>query len=293
MLASGDLSHRLTPGAPAGYDPGAAEFDKEVVRLVAAADAEGLMKIDPEAIEQAGECGLRPIIMMMGALDGKSVESEVLYYQAPFGVGYMVASLKPGENDPDRSILEDLEKQKLAQLKFRRDKESFLVQLARKTLENYVLGKSKKAEEIDPNQVPPEFKRQAVTFVSIKKNGQLRGCIGSVLPQRQNIVEEVIHNAVSAGIHDPRFHPVRPEELDELDYSVDVLSNPEPVAGMEELDTKKYGVIVKRGGRKGLLLPNLEGVNTVQEQVRIAREKAGIAPGEEISLERFEVIRYK
>ncbi|MCL0080687.1 AmmeMemoRadiSam system protein A [Peptococcaceae bacterium] len=290
LIASGDLSHCLTPGAPGGYQPAAAAFDQKVVQLVAAADAQGLMEIDAQTIAQAGECGLRPVVMMLGALDGRRVEAEVLSYQAPFGVGYLVATLKPGVADAGRSILGHLAKQQLAAVASRRQQESFLVQLARQTLESYVLGQP---AETAPEQVPAEFNRPAATFVSIKKNGQLRGCIGSVLPQRQNIKEEVIHNAISAGIHDPRFHPVRPEELADLDYSVDVLSDPEPVAGIAELDPKKYGVIVKSGGRKGLLLPNLEGINTVQEQVRIAREKASITPDEEISLERFEVIRYQ
>uniref|UniRef100_UPI003084379A AmmeMemoRadiSam system protein A n=1 Tax=Desulforadius tongensis TaxID=1216062 RepID=UPI003084379A len=291
LLASGDLSHRLTPGAPAGYEPEAFKFDEEIVRLVGSADALSLINLDPDMVEKAGECGLRPIIMMMGALDGKSVQPEVLSYQAPFGVGYMVASLQPGGDDDGRLLLQPMEKNRREKLKARREKESFLVKLARETLENYVLGKPK--PEIKSEEIPPEFKRRAAVFVSIKKNGQLRGCIGSVYPQQEDLVQEVMHNAINAGIHDPRFYPVRPEELDELTYSVDVLTEPEPVSGLEQLDPKKYGVIVRKGNKSGLLLPDLEGIDTAREQVDIAKEKAGIGRHEDAALERFEVVRYK
>lgn len=291
IIASGDLSHRLTPDAPAGYEPKAAEFDREVVRLVRGADAKGLINLDDNMVDKAGECGLRPIVMMMGALDGRAVEAEVLSYEGPFGVGYLVACLKPQGEDPTREIQRGLKKQRVEYMQALRKNESYLVQLARNTLENHVMGKPK--ESINTTEIPKEFRKPAATFVSIKKNGQLRGCIGTVVPQHASVVEEVIHNAVSAGIHDPRFSPVRQDELEELSYSVDVLNPPESVPGIENLDPQKYGVIVTSGHKRGLLLPNLEGVNTVQEQVNIAMEKAGILPGEKVSMERFEVIRYK
>ncbi|MTI80777.1 MAG: AmmeMemoRadiSam system protein A [Firmicutes bacterium] len=291
LLASADLSHRLTPDAPAGYEPSAAQFDKELVSLVQSVDVMGLMNLDKDRIERAGECGLRPIIMMMGALDGKDVQSEVLSYEGPFGVGYMVASLKPGADNNSRRLLEQIEKQRQSKVKNKRKNESFIVTVARSTLENYVLGKT--PPKITPIETPDEFKGAAGTFVSIKKEGQLRGCIGSVFPQQKNIVQEVMHNAINAGIHDPRFYPVGPEELDELTYSVDVLTNPELVTDISKLDPKKHGVIVKQDDKSGLLLPDLEGIETVGEQVKIAKEKAGINPQDEnIQLESFEVIRY-
>jgi len=134
---------------------------------------------------------------------------------------------------------------------------------------------------------------RAGVFCSIKKNGQLRGCIGTIEPVRRNIAEEIIHNAIAAATDDPRFPEVRPDELRWLTYSVDVLGKPEPIEGMHQLDPKRYGVIVSSGHRRGLLLPNLEGVDTVEEQVRIARQKAGISRGENVSLQRFEVVRHK
>jgi AmmeMemoRadiSam system protein A len=143
-----------------------------------------------------------------------------------------------------------------------------------------------------PSDMPLELAGQAGAFVSLKKDGQLRGCIGTYGPTQPTIAAEIIQNAVSAGTQDPRFWPVETDEVADLDISVDILSAPERVDGLADLDTKKYGVIVKRGRRSGLLLPDLEGVDTVEEQVAIAMQKAGISPEEEIELYRFSVTRY-
>lgn len=163
------------------------------------------------------------------------------------------------------------------------------VDLAKKTLEAYVKGQELPTiDDLDSELIDNE----AGTFVSLKKNGQLRGCIGTILPTTDSIAEEIIQNAVSAGARDPRFLPVKEDELDELVYSVDVLMPPEQIYSLDDLDVKKYGVIVSNGNRRGLLLPDLEGVDTVDEQVAIAMQKAGISIDEPIALERFEVIRH-
>ncbi len=127
----------------------------------------------------------------------------------------------------------------------------------------------------------------------MKKHGHLRGCIGTISPITNSIAEEVMRNAISAGTEDPRFSPVTEKELPELVYSVDILSEPEPIESIKELDVKRYGVIVTDGYRRGLLLPNLEGVDTPEQQMSIAMEKAGIRPRQPYSLERFEVVRHK
>ncbi|MGA9348584.1 MAG: AmmeMemoRadiSam system protein A [Anaerolineae bacterium] len=166
-----------------------------------------------------------------------------------------------------------------------------LVQLARKTIENYI----REEHVIEaPKELTPEMKGRAGTFVSIHKYGMLRGCIGTIEPTQANVAQEVIQNAISSATRDPRFPPITPEELADLDIKVDVLGESERVESMEELDPKRYGVIVKsaRDWRKGLLLPDLEGVDTVEYQVDIARRKAGIRPGEPTELYRFEVVRY-
>ena len=289
LVASGDLSHRLTPDAPAGYEPQAGEFDRRLVELVARGDVAGVLDIDAALAERAGECGLRSLIMALGALDGLSVRPEVLSYEGPFGVGYMVAVLTPGPPDGRRRLLEKLAAARDRRIKQRPAAESFLVQVARRSLDAYFAGKKLSIPE---EEVPPEFNRPAGAFVSLHKHGELRGCIGTISPQQRRVVDEVAVNAISAAVHDPRFYPVTEDELPELEISVDVLQEPEPVSGPEELDPKKYGVIVRAGRRSGLLLPDLEGVDSVEQQVAIARRKAGIGPDEPVRLERFAVKRY-
>jgi len=137
------------------------------------------------------------------------------------------------------------------------------------------------------------MQERAGVFVSIHKAKELRGCIGTFEPTQASVAEEIITNAINSATRDPRFLPIAPDELDDLNYSVDVLTKPEPIKSQDELDPKKYGVIVEAGMRRGLLLPDLEGVDTVDFQIDICRQKAGILPDEPIKLYRFEVKRYK
>lgn len=165
-----------------------------------------------------------------------------------------------------------------------------LVQLAKDAIELYT--RERKVLTVREEDLVPEMRQQAGVFVSLKVGGMLRGCIGTFHPSEPDVAREIVRNAISAATADPRFAPVRREELGSLAYSVDVLSAPEPVQHMQDLDPKRYGVIVKAGARRGLLLPDLEGVDTAQQQVDIAMHKAGIAPGTPVSLSRFEVRRY-
>jgi len=290
VVASGDMSHRLTREAPAGYSPEGELFDRKIVELLKNKDFRGVINIDRNMAESAGECGLRTLIMMLGAMDGEDVDAEVLSYEGPFGVGYLVAAFTP-TGRPAEGILAQLFEDRREKTVNRRKGESIPVTLARNALEAYV----KKGRRIVPDTDEDTgllLEEQAGVFVSLKKQGQLRGCIGTVMPTTDNIGQEIVQNAISAGTRDPRFNPVREDELDELVYSVDILRPPERIQGPDQLDVKRYGVIVRSGRKSGLLLPNLEGINTVEEQVEIARQKAGISPGEPVELERFEVIRY-
>lgn len=162
--------------------------------------------------------------------------------------------------------------------------------LARESL-RYYLETGKKMSI--PDNLPPELEQRAGAFVSLKKFGELRGCIGTFQPTQRSIAAEIIEMAISAGTQDPRFNQVRLDELADIDFSVDVLSQPEQIDSVDKLDPQKYGVIVKKGYRSGLLLPMLEGVDTVEEQIDIAMQKAGINPDEEIELYRFSVERYR
>lgn len=169
-------------------------------------------------------------------------------------------------------------------------KESYPVQLARKSINYYLINRKKL---IPPDDLPRELiENQAGVFVSLHKGNRLRGCIGTPLATKRNAAEEIIENAISAAIYDPRFSPVTLDEVSQLNISVDLLSIPEEVKDVSQLHPKKYGVIVSSGFKRGLLLPNLEGIDTVEEQVDIAKQKAGIFSGEKVKIERFEVKRY-
>ncbi len=136
------------------------------------------------------------------------------------------------------------------------------------------------------------YGRRAACFVSLKKRGELRGCMGTLTPAEADLGAEIARNAHSAAFHDPRFPRVRPDELAELTVSVDVLSSPEP-CDRSVLDPRRYGVIVSSGFRRGVLLPDLAGVDSVALQLDIALQKAGIDPGEPYETERFTVERYR
>ncbi len=290
FLASGDLSHRLTPSAPAGYHPRGKEFDALVVRALKAGDPGLLVRIDPALEENAGECGLRPIVMMFGSVDGRVLESEVLSYEGPFGVGYAIAIIRPGERQSNREFLADWEGEESERLAKLRAEQSPMVTLARQSLESHV--RSRKRVRPGPEHAAL-LQERAGAFVSLKKHGELRGCIGTTEATTDNLAEEVIQNAISAGTQDPRFPPVEAAELGDLEYSVDVLGAAEPVQSLDELDPKVYGVIVAKDYRRGLLLPDLEGIDTVEEQVSIAKRKAGIRSSETgVKLSRFKVTRY-
>jgi hypothetical protein len=163
-------------------------------------------------------------------------------------------------------------------------------ELAKKSVEAYV-----KSRIIISTPEPPDsgMVEKAGVFVSIKKHGDLRGCIGTYAPCQENVAIEIIRNAISAATQDPRFQPVTERELSELDYSVDVLTPPEKVKDIRELDHKEFGVILKSGPKRGLLLPDLEGVDSVEEQLKIVRMKAGILPSEQVEIFRFRVKRYR
>jgi MEMO1 family protein len=164
-----------------------------------------------------------------------------------------------------------------------------LIELAKETIEEWIRFGRKK---MVPSPLPPGLQNSAGAFVCLKENGQLRGCIGTIEPCECNLAAEIINNAISSATRDPRFDPVTEAELEDLQYTVDVLTEPEPVCSLNELDPKRYGVIVESGCKRGVLLPDLEGVDTVEDQVSIAARKAGIYDGEPVNLYRFEVVRH-
>ena len=273
VVASGDLSHKLKADGPYGFAAEGPEFDKIITESLASGDFYRLLSLDKSFCDKAGECGLRSFQIMAGALDGLSVHPDFLSYQDNFGVGYAVCCFAVDGPSPKDAGGDDP-----------------YVSLARLSLETYV--RTKRPAKL-PDQLPDEMKnRKAGVFVSLKKSGTLRGCIGTISPATASIGEEIMQNAVWSGTQDTRFPPVRPEELEDLTYSVDVLFPPARIGGLQDLDPLRYGVIVSKAGRRGLLLPRLEGVDTAEQQVQIAMRKAGIGALEGCRLERFEVVRH-
>ena len=261
ILASSDMNHYEAQGI-------ARKKDHQAI--------EAMLELNPEELVRRVEeknismCGYAPAAVMLNAAkELGATKAELVKYQTSGDVsgdfnavvgyaGIIVKRLSP------------------------------LVQLAKDALETYIRDK----KVLQPKDLTPEMKEKAGVFVCIKKGGELRGCIGTFEPCQSNVADEIIANAISTATHDPRFEPVAAGELKDLEYTVDVLTRPEPIAGPEELDPRKYGVIVEAGFRRGLLLPDLEGVDTVDYQIEISRQKAGIAPDEPVKLYRFEVKRY-
>lgn len=290
LIASGDLSHRLKEEGPYDFAEEGPEFDSQITQAMAAGDFLRFLQLEEGFCEAAGECGLRSFQVMAGALDGLAIQPELLSYEGPFGVGYAICSFQVTGQNPGRRF--DLQYQAEEKLRLEQAKhgEDDYVKLARLSLETFLLERKNLNR---PQTLSRELLDQkAGVFVSLKKHGRLRGCIGTIAPTEKCIADEIIRNAVSAGVGDPRFDPVEPEELPELTYSVDVLGRPEPIEGMDQLDVKRYGVIVTRGRKRGLLLPNLDGVTSPAQQVQIALQKAGISAEEHYTMERFEVVRH-
>ncbi len=265
LIASSDMTH---------YEPqeAAQQKDTQAINAILALDEDELLKRVEEL--DISMCGYAPTVSLISAARELGAKSaELVKYQTSGDttgdysavVGYAGIIITAVEMHP-------------------------LVRLAKETVETYV----KEGKVITPpDELIPEMEETAGVFVSLHKSDELRGCIGTFEPVTKNVAEEIISNAVSSASRDPRFPTVAPEELGQLSYRVDVLTTPEPVASKEQLDPKKYGVIVESGFRRGLLLPDLEGVDSVDYQINICRQKAGIAPGEPVNLYRFEVKRYK
>jgi AmmeMemoRadiSam system protein A/AmmeMemoRadiSam system protein B len=286
MIASGDLSHRLTEDGPYPFSPKGKEFDESLTSLLQKGDTLGVFKMDRYVIEEAGECGLRSIYILLGAINN-DFTGKLLSYEGPFGVGYGVMKFTPSQGQKD--ILKLLAQSEESERTNKFDKSDDYVKLARESIKYYL--KHYKAMDVPENISKELLTTKAGVFVSLHKFGNLRGCIGTFLPTQDNIADEIISNAIEAATQDPRFAPLQASEINDLDISVDVLTAPLK-ATRDELDPKKYGVIVTSGYQRGLLLPDLDGVDTVEEQLNIACQKAGISPKSPFDIQKFTVIRH-
>lgn len=301
-IASGDLSHKLKDDGPYGFDAAGPEYDERIMDVMSSASFGDLFAFDADFCDRAAECGHRSFVMMAGALDRTAVKPERLSHEGPFGVGYGVCTYEPIGPDESRNFLEQEELVKAEKMAELRGKEDAYITLARLTLESYLeKGITPSAETLHEQGLLPELpeellSRRAGCFVSLHKEGALRGCIGTTGPTQETLADEIIRNAVNAATEDPRFPRVEAHELPDLVYSVDVLSEPEDISSPDELDVRRYGVIVSTNGflpKRGLLLPDLAGVDTVEEQIAIACKKANIREDEAYSLQRFTVERHE
>ena len=287
-IASGDLSHKLQEYGPYGYIEEGPIYDERVMNICAKGNFKELFDFSDDFLDKAAICGHPSFTIMAGVLDGIEVEAKLLSHETITGVGYGICTYHPKRKNPNCKYLEAY----LDEIERKRKKEYHpdeYVSLAITTIYEYI--KNKKRIEIPKNTSKELLTTQAGVFVSIHKKGELRGCIGTIQATTSCIAEEIIQNAISAATRDPRLLPITEEELPFLEINVDVLQPPEIINSKEKLNPKKYGVIVSCQGKRGLLLPDIEGINTVEEQIEIAKQKGNITE-DNYQLERFEVIRH-
>ena len=283
VVASGDMSHRLTPDAPCGFHPQAHRFDETFIRLVRAGDYHELEKINAELRELAAEDAVDSTLVAAAATGWNATGHEVLNYEGPFGVGYGVAILFTQKTD-DRTA-------KAASATRENSGGDILPGLARRA----VVAALHNSDELPTPAAGDYLNTPRGVFVTLRqRNGELRGCIGTITPACENLVAETWRNACLAAFEDNRFPPVTSGELAGLRFHVSVLHSAEDVASADELDPGRYGVIVSTpDGRRGLLLPGIESIQTVEEQLRFARMKGGIRPAERVQIRRFQVDHFE
>ncbi len=313
LLASGDLSHSVGQPAPNGCTLDGEAFDQMVVEAFETGDPARLLALPLEEIEGVAECGLRSALALLGFTRSPV---QVFSHEAPFGVGYCVAHWAPEASaqapsnteskpePPEESVPQNAPQDQKAQencenLEFGMElpPEQGLASLARAVLAAHFDRKNSSPAAtqrlFEGRPAVGELTKKAACFVTLHmKSGDLRGCIGTLEPVRERLYDEIVANALSAAFHDPRFPPLSRKELGDLTISVDVLSPPEPVTDARELDPKVWGVIVSKGGRRGVLLPDLEGVDSVDQQLRIAASKAGIGDLSGVKIQKFRVVRH-
>ena len=289
-IASGDLSHKLQPHGPYGFSEEGVEYDKKIMEVCSNANFNELLNFEESFLDKAAECGHRSFTIMAGTLDGLNVKAKYLSHEDITGVGYGIITFTPQDKNDNRYFLDNYFNELEEKLNKQKQNEDPYVKLARLTIEEYI--STGNTIEIPSNTQEELLNNKAGVFVSIHKFGSLRGCIGTIMPTTNSIAQEIITNAISASTKDPRFPKIEKEELDYLEINVDVLGEPEDIDSEEQLNVKEYGVIVTSGMKRGLLLPDLDGIDTIEQQVSIAKKKAGIKD-EPYTLQRFKVTRHK
>jgi AmmeMemoRadiSam system protein A len=287
MVASGDMSHRLQPGAPAGFHPRAKEFDGAFIECLRAGDYRKLPDFDPELQDLAAEDAVDSTLVAASAVNWNAAGHEVLSYEGPFGVGYGVAIL----HQPSPENASTGAHQTGALERDVAEPGKALPQIARRSVEAAFRGDAEEPA-IEAEGILGE--RHGV-FVTIRgPRRKLRGCTGTLTPHFANTAEETWHVAQDAAFRDGRFAPVDVNELKHLRFEVSVLLPLEEVTSTAELDPRRYGVVLATEDyRRGLLLPDVKGINTVEQQLTAARHKGGIGEFEPVRIQRFAVKKFR
>lgn len=305
IIASGDMSHALKTDGPYAFHEDGPWFDERISTAVREGHPYTIFTEPFDRIENAAECGLRSFAIMMGALNKNDFTSKVWHYEGPLGVGYLVAGFNV-KSDRGIDMITKVEMEMLERIKQQEDSSHAFVRIARSVICDFVkTGKvpelSMAQDSVEVNRVKIQLSQEEMAllksergvFVSIKKYGTLRGCIGTIMPSQENVFIEIVKNAISACSKDYRFDPITVIELEHLSISVDVLSELSPINSRSALSPKKYGVVVHSKGRHGVLLPDLAGIETADEQLRIASNKGGFSVDEIEKIECFTVERYR
>ncbi len=307
IIASGDMSHALKTSGPYTSNQNGIWFDGVMRDFLTNNKPYDIFLEDPDSIESAKECGLRSYAIMMGALSHQHLNPEVFSYEGPFGVGYLTAALRV-EGLRSDNPLNAIEVGLADKIKQINEKSHFLAKFARAAIQHHIQTETRPKGSIANNELMINdvviqnnlseswlsmLSAPKGVFVSIKQNGVLRGCMGTIYPSEATVVDEIIQNALMAASDDPRFDAILESELSLLTVSVDVLSTPEIIHNKNMLSPERMGVIVYKGDAYGVLLPNLEGIDTVEEQLKIASNKAGFHVDEIEKIACFTVDRYK
>lgn len=286
VVASGDMSHRLQPGAPAGFHPRAQEFDRKFIECLRAGDYRQLKSLDRELRELAAEDAVDSTIIAVSAVNWAEDGHDVLSYEGPFGVGYGVAILFQADSEraPDNAGLA------VTSIAVETDAGKILTRLARRSVE-FVFSNETKMPVVATEGILDE--RHGV-FVTIRdRHNKLRGCVGTVASRFENVAEETWQMARAAAFRDGRFEQIGEHELEHLQFEVSIILPPEKISTMAELNPRRHGVIVETDdGRRGVLLPDLKDIDTPGQQVALARLKGGIGESEPVTLHRFAVKKY-
>lgn len=280
IIASGDLSHKATE------EQGAA-FDKKIKKLLLSEDIPNILNFDPEQKEQAEQCGLDSCRMLLGTLDGFDFYTEILAYEHPLGTGYLSAELHCGK--PKESAFVHYLAKEETRLLQQWETESPAVQLSRKAITAYLQDNT----EIPPNaETPTSLKDKSCgLYVTLKNDGRIRGNAGTITATHPTLEEEIIYHSIRAV--DNIIEPITKDELKDISIEVCLLSEPEEIQNLNQLDPQTYGLIVESKKGRAVLLPGLPYINTPEEQINAAKKQIGIHPWRKVKYKRFSVTRYR